>query len=382
MRWGGLIVLFVVTAFISIQSKANLRGYNTSESLTDTGSYKIISHGGDAGEYQAFPDATRLKNGDIIVVFYSGDSHVTKATAKYPKAGRICIVRSVDEGKTWSTPVTLYDDSTDNRDAHISQLKNGTIICTFFNLVIDSAKVKHGEVRMVKSTNNGYTWDKSSQLIAKDWFCSAQVKELKDGSLLQSVYTIVDNKTNSTRIGFVRSENKGISWSSVSKVGWDSVYTVNETDIITLKDGSLYAAVRGNFKEQIPMHFTQSNDLGKSWLPLKSIGFYGDAPSFTRLSSGEILLSTRGYYNKEKTGPAYTALHISNDECKTWQGPYLVDKSPGAYPSTVELKDKTILVVFYQEGEGSAIGVIRFKKPSLIANKLFTEPLQIEKLPL
>lgn len=372
-----LMVLFLATRLTSVSARDVYKALNKIKE--DTSTYKIISKGGEAGDYQAFPDATRLRNGDILVAFYSGDEHVTKASIRYPKAGRICFVRSKDEGKTWSEPALLYDDIDDNRDAHLSQLKDGTIICTFFNLRIDSAK--HGEVRMVTSKDNGQTWDKTSLLIAKDWFTSASVKELRDGSLLQPVYTIVDKK-NSTRIGFVYSKDKGATWSAVNKVGWENNFTVNETDVVTLKDKRLYAAVRGAFKEQVPMQYTISDNLGQSWLPLKSIGFYGDAPSFTRLSSGEILLSSRGYLTKDNTGPAYTSLHISNNEGESWQGPYLVDKSPGAYPSAIELKDKTILVIFYQEGAGSGIGAIRFKKPLVMTGERFAEPKPLEKLPL
>lgn len=130
------------------------------------------------------------------------------------------------------------------------------------------------------------------------------------------------------------------------------------------------------------MQFTVSRDTGKVWTPLGSIGFYGDAPSFTRLRLGEILLLTRGYFSREKTGPPYTALHISNDECKTWNGPYLVDESSGAYPSTIALKDKTILDIFYQEGAGSGIGAIRFKKPLIKGGGFFTEPERLGVLPL
>lgn len=375
-------VLVILSHVVFVYFPAYADGFinPSSKTTTDTTGYKLISKGGEAGYYQAFPDATRLRNGDILVSFYSGDSHVTRASKKYPDAGRICFVRSTDEGRTWSVPKLLYDDTSDNRDAHLVQLNDGTIICSFFNLRLDSAK--HGEVRMVKSNDNGQTWDKTSQLIAKDWFCSASVKQLSDGSLLQPVYTIVNNKTNSTRMGFVRSADKGRTWGSVTRAGLESDFTVNETDVIPLKDGSLYAAIRGNFKEQILMQYTTSNDLGRSWSPLKAIGFYGDAPSFTRLKSGEILLTCRGYLTKEKTGPAYTALQMTNNEAKTWQGPYLVDKSPGAYPATIELKDKTVLIIFYQEGEGSAVGAIRFKKPQLVSGKRFAEPQPLERLPL
>jgi hypothetical protein len=56
-----------------------------------------------------------------------------------------------------------------------------------------------------------------------------------------------------------------------------------------------------------------------------------------------------------------TSIHISRDDCKTWQGPIEIDSCIGAYPSTVELKDHTILIVYYSEGPGSAIRAQRFK---------------------
>ena len=48
-----------------------------------------ISQGGDAGEYQAFPDACRLKSGDIVAVFYAGDEHVTKPSEKYSEPRKL-----------------------------------------------------------------------------------------------------------------------------------------------------------------------------------------------------------------------------------------------------------------------------------------------------
>ena len=184
------ILLSAVIVEVDLAQAAKRSIGDVNRQQTQPVPYKIILKGGEAGAYQAFPDATRLVNGDILAVFYAGDAHVTKANPQYPNSGRICMVRYKDEGKIWTVPVLLYGDITDKRDAHITQLKSGTIICTFFNLTIDSLKMKHGEVRMVMSTDNGLTRDKSSRLIAKNWFCSAQVRELKDGSLLQRVYTL------------------------------------------------------------------------------------------------------------------------------------------------------------------------------------------------
>ena len=86
------------------------------------------------------------------------------------------------------------------------------------------------------------------------------------------------------------------------------------------------------------MHYATSSDEGKTWSAVKDIGFKGHAPHLNRLSTGEILLVHR---------VPNTVLHISRDECKTWQGPYTIDDCVGAYPSTVELKDGSVLVVYY-----------------------------------
>jgi hypothetical protein len=56
-----------------------------------------------------------------------------------------------------------------------------------------------------------------------------------------------------------------------------------------------------------------------------------------------------------------TALHISHDEAKSWKGPYAIDETIGAYPSTVQLKDGSVLVVYYEEGRNSAVRARRFR---------------------
>ena len=100
------------------------------------------------------------------------------------------------------------------------------------------------------------------------------------------------------------------------------------------------------------MHYGTSSDLGLTWSPVRDIGFKGHAPHLCRLSTGEIVLTHRV--------PA-TAMHVSRDECRTWQGPYPIDTVGGAYPATVELKDGSLLVVYYEEGEASAVRIRRFR---------------------
>ncbi|WPP48802.1 sialidase family protein [Catalinimonas niigatensis] len=189
------------------------------EVFSDTTLYQIISKGEAAGEYQAFPDACRLQNGDIVTVFYAGEDHVTYPNDKYPKAGRICLVRSTDEGKTWSDPEVIYDDFYDNRDPHIGQLSDGTLALSFFSLELHegSKELLPKGIHILRSFDNGINWNTETQLIVsgeEHWFCSAPIREVADGTLILPVYYQLLGSEVAYG-GVFLSYDKGASWSKV-----------------------------------------------------------------------------------------------------------------------------------------------------------------------
>jgi ribosomal protein L27 len=310
--------------------------------------YKVISQGPAAGTYQAFPDACRLKNGDILAVFYAGYGHVSLPTKEWPRGGRICMVRSRDEGRTWSAPAVLYDDEIDNRDPHVAQLADGTVVCSFFSLFAkaDGSWGITG-VQLVRSHDNGKTWDAKAETIVPGWAVSAPVRQMPDGTCVLGIYHEADGQAWG---GVTRSTDGGKTWSGAIPIGEGSgVYLDAETDVIRLKDGRLFAALRSS---KVHEHYAISEDEGLTWGPVQDIGFPGHAPHLNRLRDGTIVLVQR---------IPKTAMWVSRDETKTWQGPYVIDNVGGAYPSTVELKDGTVLCVYYEEGEGSAVRAARVR---------------------
>src|SRR5262249_46049793 len=75
---------------------------------------QVISKGTNSGTYQAFPDICRLSSGELICVFYAGYAHVSLPNADSVRGGRICAVRSRDEGRSWTSPEILYDGPDDD----------------------------------------------------------------------------------------------------------------------------------------------------------------------------------------------------------------------------------------------------------------------------
>ncbi len=304
-----------------------------------------------AGTYQAFPDVCRLPNGDLLCVFYGGYGHVSlpKNGPKdgWPRGGRVAMVRSKDEGRSWSAPEVLFDGPDDDRDPHIASMRDGSLVVSFFPYRHPAGKKAEHEVSIVESQDGGRTWGKEHRVLAREWAASAPVREMPDGTRLLGVY----REDGDTAFGGVlRSTDGGKTWSDPIPIGKGSGVRLDaETDFVLLKDGTLLAALRG---DRVNLHFATSPDLGLTWWGVRDSGFKGHCPHLTRLKTGEILLTHR---------LPQTSMHVSRDEGKTWQGPIEIDAKVGAYPSTVELKDGTVLIVYYEEGEGSAIRARRFR---------------------
>lgn len=314
----------------------------------DPSRHIVISRGEAAGSYQAFPDACRLPNGNLACVFYAGYGHVSVPNDQWPRGGRICLMESKDEGRAWSQPRVLFDGPHDDRDPHIAAMSDGTLVCSFFQARLVGGKDEY-DTCLVESTDGGQSWQAEPRVLAANrWAVSAPVRELPDGTRLLGVYTA----DAATAYGAVlRSTDAGKTWSDPVAIDPDSGVRLDaETDVLRLPDGTILAALRGDGK--IHMHFATSADQGLTWSKVKDSGFLGHCPHLTRLSSGEILLTHRQ--------PA-TSLHISRDNARSWQGPFEIDSVIGAYPSTVELKDHTVLVVYYEEGPTSAIRAARFR---------------------
>jgi sialidase-1 len=161
------------------------------------------------------------------------------------------------------------------------------------HLVLVSFGRSQIQTLLSRSTDQGKTWSKPTKLDVASpyWFArSSPVRELPDGSLILGLYT--EDVARKEAFGAtIKSYDGGKTWKDLALIGEKAgIHLDAETDVISLKDGTLLAALRSS---KVDMHFSLSNDMGRSWGPVKSSGFKGHCPYFLRHSSGVILLAHR-----------------------------------------------------------------------------------------
>ncbi len=343
--------------------------------------------------YVGWPTVCRLKSGDVLVVF-SGDrdEHICPY-------GKLQMIRSQDEGETWSEPETIANSLLDDRDAGIMQMPDGEIIVTWFTSIAYVSQTKdptyrrhHGKLPpqlveaelgyfLIRSKDDGKTWSKPEKLANCDQTPHGPIL-LKDGSLLQIGRRSAGDKDAASRnvfdktiISASHSTDGGRTWEYLCleipcKPEENSRPKMfHEPHVAELADGTLVGLVRYHGNEgkwanhrvkNGYMRTTFSKDGGRTWTRMEATPLLGLPPHLLLLPDGKLVC----VYGRRIAEPNLGEFAcISDDGGKTWDVENEIMLMPGAnydlgYPSSCLLGDGDILTVYYQHPGGNARTVL------------------------
>jgi len=344
---------------------------------------KVISH--QQHLYHGWPTVARRRNGQLLLVYSGGrEEHVCPF-------GRVEMMRSDDEGKTWGWPCVLMDTEIDDRDAGVLETAKGTILATTFTSLAYEAVLARAEQAatqgkaaweparmqrwqaahrrlsadgrkallwqwMLRSTDGGLTWSAPYKVPINS---PHGPFELADGRLL---YAGKELWHGENRIGVCQSTDDGQSWTWLATVPTrpgDRHQNYHELHGVEAADGRLVVQLRNhntaNAGETLQTH---STDGGKTWAVPYSIGVWGLPSHLLRLKDGRLLMS----YGHRRP-PYGVQARVSEDHGKSWSQPLVIagDGIGGdlGYPSTVQLADGSLLTVWYEVLKGNPRAVLR-----------------------
>ena len=346
------------------------------------------------GKYLGWPTIIRKQDGELLVV-YSGDRLLH--CCPY---GKTMLLRSSDNGRTWSSPEVITDTPLDDRDAGIVETASGTLLVSHFTSIgfedpevmkwvfpDDPAKIKttmdswqhisdtiSDETRekylgsfIRRSTDGGRTW---GELIKVAPSTPHGPIKLRDGRLLYVGRTIYGPEAHSSleekrrcssqHIGQVEiheSTDDGLSWHKIGAIPRNEEYKYGcEPYCVECADGRLVTFLR-----ETVMGVSESCDGGYTWSEPVSSGIAGYPPHFCTLSDGNILLVYSCRFE-----PNGQFARISSDDGRTWSERFQLSFAPDAdhgYPASVQLADDSILTVYYeidQPGEKTSVKLVHW----------------------
>ncbi len=320
-----------------------------------------------------FPVAARLKDGRIAVVLRGGAGHLGIK-------GRLDMVFSSDEGKTWTRPALVVDSPEDDRNPALGQARDGSLVVAYLRLAQYDEKGRYNpkldkpnSTWVTRSEDGGKTWSEPHRIDISDigWGSPyGKILTLADGAMLMALYggpiRAPGEKVASTDNSYLyRSTDNGKTWKRYATIGPRGF---NETALVRLASGTLLAAMRSVRGE---LWLTDSSDGGKSWGKPRKLAPAQVHPADLVLLPDQRVLLVTGY----RVGPFGVRGLIGDKRGRfDWQRRFLLVNDATnrdcGYPSSVLLEDGRVLTVYYAVGRkdhptwGVHCGAVTYKVPA------------------
>jgi len=330
---------------------------------------KTVVYKGGQGE-ALFPGLTRAANGDLLVSF------CTQFDCQ--PGGEAFLIRSIDEGRTWDTPVPLVrskkPDGCINLSVGLTRLRDGTLLYPCCDTKITRKWDQHeADLLILRSHDHGATWSDPVPIYTDviEPFAYGRIIELRNGDLLCPIW----GKRQSDepwRTGLVRSRDGGQTWGEHVTIGYDPHTRIplpqndavhcagfNEATLVELPDGPILAVLRqqGVGPDIRQMFQSLSQDGGLTWSEPQPMSLWGTSPSLHLTVSGLLLLGYRNHKgNPQGLAAPGVGISLSQDFGATWTEHRLLDDPQGhryqhefeaGYPAFLDVEGGRVLVVFY-----------------------------------
>ena len=295
----------------------------------------------------AFPGLATLSDGTVICVMYESHAHDPAGGL----SGRLVERRSTNFGWDWSLPREVYaHTSKDTRGATALMTSAGTLLVAGFTA--DGGADM--DVFVIRSTDNGTTW--SSPITPTTGFTlssasGANFVELSNGHLLLAVYGL-DTAGTYTSTKTVLSTDDGATWGHAITIadGQASSKQWNEAGIVKISGAhpheTLLALIRNDTDNRIDK--ATSTDSGATWSAVSScLTELGGLPFLMKSASGTLYCLCR-----QRNSPNRSVIRRSGDGGTTWSATdYNIDAMPAFnnYSAAVETSTGKFLIVTASE---------------------------------
>lgn len=302
-----------------------------------------------------FPVAMRLQDGRIAAVLRGGAEHLGIK-------GRLDIVFSADDGRTWTPPALVNDSPADDRNPALGQARDGTLVVAFWRTATydeqgryDPSLDKPRGTWVTRSMDGGKTWSEAEPIDVSEFGWGSpfgKIVTLPDGAMLMAIYGGPRRKPGENASPVVRemysyiyrSTDNGRTWKYFSQVG-DGKRQLSETALVRLASGKILAAIRSRAGE---VWISYSQDDARSWSAPQQVTPASVHPAdLIELDDGRVVMTVGN-----RVGPFGVLLLVSDQKQQfDWSRRFtLVDDARGAdcgYPSSVALPDGRVLTLYY-----------------------------------
>ncbi len=304
-----------------------------------------------------FPVALRLADGRLAAVLRGGAPHIGLA-------GRLDIVFSTDDGRTWTAPSLVVDGPLDDRNPAFGQAADGSLVvgyweCGYYDASgqwAPNAPTAKARTLATRSTDGGKSWTTPEPIDLpglKFGSPYGRILTMPDQTMLMNVYGVIEGGSHDSSLLFC-SKDHGKTWTRHSVIAADGF---NETGLARLNDGTLAAALRHDQRAGGPgenVWIALSKDKGLTWsAPVSLTPDRVHPADLVVMRDGRLALVAGDRRNPfglvgivgDARGGFEWAAHrvlldrLTNGDC--------------GYPSAVALNDGTVLVVYYAVGSQS-----------------------------